>query len=39
MVEFDPLFPVMPGTQRRGAAAERGDGEEFKAEISAISPE
>jgi alkyl sulfatase BDS1-like metallo-beta-lactamase superfamily hydrolase len=39
MVEFDPLFTVMPGTQRRAAAPEVGDGEEFKAEISAISPE
>jgi alkyl sulfatase BDS1-like metallo-beta-lactamase superfamily hydrolase len=39
MVEFDPLFPVMPGTQRRTAAPEMADGEEFKAEISAISPE
>lgn len=39
MVEFDPLFPVMPGTQRRAAATEMDAGEEFKAEISGICAE
>jgi hypothetical protein len=39
MVEFDPLFPIMPGTQRRAAAPEMEDGEEFKAEIGAIAAE
>ena len=39
MVEFDPLFPVMPGTQRRAAAAEMAAGEEFKAQIGEISAE
>jgi alkyl sulfatase BDS1-like metallo-beta-lactamase superfamily hydrolase len=39
MVEFDPLFPIMPGTQRRAAAPDMEDGEEFKAEIGRIPPE
>ena len=39
MVEFDPLFPVMPGTQRRAAAPTMVDGEEFEAHIGAIAAE
>jgi alkyl sulfatase BDS1-like metallo-beta-lactamase superfamily hydrolase len=39
MVEFDPLFPVMPGTQRRAAAPAMPDSEAFKAEISGVSAE
>ena len=39
MVEFDPLFPVMPGTQRRAAAAGMEKGEELEAHIGAIIPE
>lgn len=39
MVEFDPLFPVMPGTQRRAAAPEMEDGQEFKARIGGIPAE
>lgn len=39
MVEFDPLFPVMPGTQRRASAPEMADGEAFEAHIGAINAE
>ena len=39
MVEFDPLFPVMPGTQRRAAAPDMGAGEEFEAQIGRVCAE
>jgi hypothetical protein len=39
MVEFDPLFPVMPGTQRRAAAPDLDAADAFKAQIGLISAE